>query len=221
MWFLVLALIAGFSRGQNMLDAYVKIIDNTRAGELGIYRFTVQIQDASLIQTFLPPELAQTEQPDICRYYLFDTTETIESCSYDPVLNMVQFDLEPGFDGYVVYDIGQLHNPSYSTLLTSFTIQTLNAEGQVVASSLDFAVYVQILPNSLSEQSLEVGSNQIAAQTTYLFQMTTTNPVEESGHIQVVFPVTQIAVPDDDSNTEAEYQLPSSSSSSWLAAPTV
>ena len=51
-------IIAGFARGQNMLDAYVKIIDNIRAGELGIYRFTVQIQDATLIQTFLPPELA-------------------------------------------------------------------------------------------------------------------------------------------------------------------
>ena len=90
---------------------------------------------------------------------------------------MVQFDLEPGFDGYAVYDIGKLRNPPYSTLMTSFTIQTLNAEGQIVASSLDFAVSLQIMPNELSDQSLEVGSNQIASQTTYLFQMTTANPV--------------------------------------------
>jgi hypothetical protein len=62
-------------------------------------------------------------------------------------------------------------------------------------------VYVQIFPNAITEQSLEVDSLKIAAKTTYLFTLKVTNTVPIDGYIQVTFPTTQIAVPEEDPAT--------------------
>jgi hypothetical protein len=115
-------LLAQIISAQDQIDAYVKIIDdNDLAGLLGIYRFTVYVEEASFIQTYLPPELTLTTL-DICRIYLITSTETIQTCIYDEETNMVQFEIDPDFFGYFVYDLGYLQNPSYSAFLSDFLI---------------------------------------------------------------------------------------------------
>ena len=57
---------------------------------------------------------------------------------------MVQFQTQPDFYGYFVYDLGYLQNPSYSVFLTGFLIQTLNEFDEILAMSDPYAVYVQI-----------------------------------------------------------------------------
>ena len=87
----------------------MKIIDdNEQAGERGIYRFTVQVQQgATLIQTFLPAELTVSSL-DICRLYLIQATLDIDTCKYFAETNEIQFQIDPDFDGYIVYDLGLL-----------------------------------------------------------------------------------------------------------------
>ena len=46
---LLLIIFAQIFAAQNSLDAYVKIIDNDKAGDVAIYRFTVQIEAGSFI----------------------------------------------------------------------------------------------------------------------------------------------------------------------------
>jgi hypothetical protein len=66
---LLLIIFAQIFAAQNSLDAYVKIIDNDKAGDVAIYRFTVQIEAGSFIQTFLPLEVNVTTSLNICRLY--------------------------------------------------------------------------------------------------------------------------------------------------------
>lgn len=48
---------------------------------------------------------------------------------------MIQFNIDSGFSGYLVYDIGYLINPPYSSVLSGFMINTLDSSGTIVASS--------------------------------------------------------------------------------------
>ena len=121
---LVLMVAVGIANAQIQLDAGVKIIeDNDLAGQRGIYRFTVQVNEGShSMKTFLPEDLKPENQdsPEICRLYLIDSTAEISSCVFDYDLNMLQFEVDPSFNGYLVYDLGYLINPSYSAILLGF-----------------------------------------------------------------------------------------------------
>jgi hypothetical protein len=135
MLLLAIVLLAQIIKAQDQIDAYVKIIDdNDLAGLSGVYRFTVYVEEAHYIQTFLPEELTLSSL-DICRLYLINETETIETCIYDEATNMVQFEIDSDFIGYFVYDLGYLQNPNYSAFLSGFSIQTLTSLKEVLAMS--------------------------------------------------------------------------------------
>ena len=64
---------------QDQLDAYVKILDNNDlAGTTGVYRFTVFVDSATVIRTFLPQQTQiANQQLGICRYYQVSATTPI------------------------------------------------------------------------------------------------------------------------------------------------
>jgi len=74
--------LAAMASGQDHLDAFVRIIDNNdHAGEVGIYRFTLELMEGITIQTFLPEsveytpsESAPAGQVEVCREYLISHT---------------------------------------------------------------------------------------------------------------------------------------------------
>lgn len=45
---------------------------------------------------------------------------------------MAQFLVPANFNGYLIYDLGYLRNPPNSMLLSNFTIQTLDIDGNVI-----------------------------------------------------------------------------------------
>lgn len=53
------------------------------------------------------------------------SVEPISTCTQDLNYNLISFEVDPEFDGFLVYDIGYIKNPPFSAFLFDFKIQTL------------------------------------------------------------------------------------------------
>ena len=95
--------------------------NNDKAGDTGIYRFTIGPNLGDYIWVYFPDSVQYTGDPDsaidICRQY-FPTstpyTEDISDCTYDSANNMIEFALPGGAPGYHKFEVGYLKNPPYS-----------------------------------------------------------------------------------------------------------
>ena len=138
--------------------------NNDKAGDTGIYRFTIGPNLGDYIRVYFPDSVQYTGDPDsvieICRQY-FPTstpyTEDISDCTYDSANNMIEFALPDGAPAYNKFEVGYLRNPPYSQeRLDGFQIQILDSSETVLMQNTQ--VFVEILPNEITDQSLAVSS---------------------------------------------------------------
>ena len=98
-----------------------------KAGDVGVYRFTLELNEGDIIRTYFPESVEYTGDPaasvDVCRQYLISSTEPISDCTFDPVSNMIEFTIPNGTPpGFFMYELGELKNPPFSQTLRGFII---------------------------------------------------------------------------------------------------
>ena len=158
------SLIALLASAQQHLDAFIRIIDNMdRAGDVGIYRFTLELNEGDIIRTYFPDSVEYTgdatDNVAVCRQYLISSTEPISACTFDASSNMIEFPIPTTASaGFFMYELGELKNPAYSQTLRGFIIQILDSSDNILYQSNEMMVFVRINPNEITEQSLQVSS---------------------------------------------------------------
>ena len=111
---------------QPFILADMRVVDidgnnSDKAGDTGIYRFTVGPNNGKYIRVFFPQSVQYAGDAasniDLCRQYwpsVVPTVEDISGCTYDSASNMIELAIPDGPPGYNKYEVGYLRNPPYS-----------------------------------------------------------------------------------------------------------
>ena len=111
---------------QPFILADMRVVDidganKDKAGDTGIYRFTVGPNNGELLRVYFPESVQYTGDPeasvDLCRQYypsVVPTVTPISGCTYDSANNMIELPIPSGPPAYNKYEVGYLRNPPYS-----------------------------------------------------------------------------------------------------------